>query len=108
MDLPLLMLASGSDACFEGHLPAGVAPVAVGEGRGRRWGAGGKFQALENGLRGVGPVDRGEEPHATPASRALQDVHREDAPQELGPSQASWTGRRHVGRRRRVVRGAEV
>jgi len=80
MDSPLWMLASGSDACFEGHLPPSVAPFAVGEGRGRRWGAGGKLQALENGLRHVRWVARREQPHASPAVRALEDIDREDAP----------------------------
>jgi hypothetical protein len=58
---------------------------AFGEGRCPRWGAGGPVEAFEDGLRGVRRVDRGEHAHPPATAWALEDIDREDAPQEERP-----------------------
>jgi hypothetical protein len=51
----------------------------------RRRSPGGEIQAGEDRRRDVGRVDHGEDPDRAAAARALEDIDREDAAQELWP-----------------------
>jgi len=62
--------------------------VKLARGRRRRGSAG----AVESSGDGVGVGDNLKDAHAAAALAAAGDVEREDAGEELGPGDASWSG----------------
>ena len=66
---------------------------------GRRYRAAGQIEAVEDRLGDVGRLNRRQQPHASAAVRALEDVDRKDTPQAIGPAQPSGSNRRRGGSR---------
>jgi len=78
--------------------------VLLGAGGFDRWGARWEIQTLEDRARGVGRMDRGEEPCAGAAAWALEHVDGEDPTEQIGPGQAAGPERELVGGRQPLAR----
>jgi hypothetical protein len=91
---------------FDRVLPLSHGFLLLGTRRRDGWGSHREPEAREDGLGGLGRVDGGEDPHATPAARAAQDVDGEDAAQEIRPREPPWPGA-FPDRRWQLARGYE-